>query len=201
MPFCFISCYLHNFPTNHWRDNYRNSNRSPHVSCSGCKCGTSPSPAPESRAVTIGDTWAADCSLLGCWAIISLPFHSFRDQEQSAAQQLSSVLLSSRESGEEPGSRPPLQQAFNYSVLSVGTGLLLLLTRSPTQLPTNHRPPSPSRPPIGWRGAAGAAGGGTAVWWRRTRPPVAGLGWAAAQCAEWSSGDRSGSVANIVRRL
>ena len=101
MPFCFISCYLHNFPTNHWRDNYRNSNRSPLVSRSGCECRTSPSPAPEQSSDQwwhLG--WAADCCLLGCWPIISLPFHSL----QSAAQQLSSVLLlSSRESGEEPG--------------------------------------------------------------------------------------------------
>ena len=78
-------------------------------------------------------------------------------QEQSAAQ----LLIS----GQWRARQPPATAAgaFNYSVLSVGTGLLLLLTRSPTQLPTNHRPPSPSRPPIGWRGAAGAAGGGTAV--------------------------------------
>ena len=59
MPFCFISCYLHNFPTNHWRDNYRNSNRSRHVSCSGCECRTSPSPAPEQ--------WPVVTPGLGCW--------------------------------------------------------------------------------------------------------------------------------------
>ena len=200
MPFCFISCYLHNFPTNHWRDNYRNSNRSPLVSRSGCECRTSPSPAPEQwPVVTPGlGCWLLTAGLLGNY-FITISFIPGPGAECSSAAQLSAALIS--DSGEELGSRPPLQQAFNYSVLSVGTGLLLLLTRSPTQLPTNHRPPSPSRPPIGWRGAAGAAGGGTAVWWRRTRPPVAGLGWAAAQCAEWSSGDRSGSVANIVRRL
>ena len=170
MPFCFISCYLHNFPTNHWRDNYPNSNRSPHVSCSGCECEASQS---SSRAVTSGDTWAE----LGCWLLANYFITiSFIPGTRSRVQ----LSFSSRDSG-EPGSRPPLQLELLiilYWVWALGC-CCCWPGHQPSCRPITARRHHPALPlaggvPPGRRVAARR--------WRRTRPPVAGLGSCGSVC-------------------